>query len=506
MSVDFVAVCISILLWLVRPQDWVAGLSGIGFMTYAMLAAFYGLYQRPGSITKQQFTQSPTDYLVIAYLVWTIWTTGSWFELTKAMIPFAAFYFVTALSLNTAERLNRFLACWVIGLSVTMGLTLCSVHGFEIVAGTEDLTEQFLGRLALNTWIYNNPNSLGHGIVALISASYVWFIWKRSGAIRLAGIAIIAGAAEVTYLTQSKGAYLCGAAAITASMIFRRRKVVQIFTLVCVMTAGVGALKLLPRMEELNNNEAGIAGRLMIWQMAYNAMANTKTGEGWKKFEAWIDTEDYGLIHKATHGSYVNVGADLGYVGLMLFVGILYCNFRTLLQAKVDPEHVNLERCQRLLLSLVVSYTASAWMIDRAYHTDYFILAGAIAAFHRLMVLPAEIQIKTEQKSDLFSAVNAFQGLSAMTELKPQLKGPTQSMSLSLNSMTLPETAFSRIRVSDGVDSARIVQKRDEENEDRLTFGLQWRHLQWIDLVSIVILLIIVTSLWHYLMTSFISF
>jgi hypothetical protein len=259
-------------------------------------------------------------------------------------------------------------------------------------------------------------------------------------------------------------------------------------------------------MEELNNNEAGIAGRLMIWQMAYNAMANTKTGEGWKKFEAWIDTEDYGLIHKATHGSYVNVGADLGYVGLMLFVGILYCNFRTLLQAKVDPEHVNLERCQRLLLSLVVSYTASAWMIDRAYHTDYFILAGAIAAFHRLMVLPAEIQLKTEQKSDLFSAVNAFQGLSAMTELKPQLKEPTQSMSLSLNSMTLPETAFSRIRVSDGVDSARIVQKRDEENEDRLTFGLQWRHLQWIDLVSIVILLIIVTSLWHYLMTSFISF
>lgn len=506
MSVDSIAVCISILLWLVRPQDWVAGLSGVGLMTYAMLVAIYGLYQRPGSITRQQFTRSPTDYLVIAYLAWTIWTTGSWFDLTKAMIPFAAFYFVTALALNTAERLNRFLACWMIGLSFTTALTLCSVYGFEIVTGTEALTQQFLGRLALNTWIYNNPNSLGHGIVALISASYVWFIWKRSGAIRLLGVAIIAGAAQVTYLTQSKGAYLCGAAAITSSIIFRRQKTVQIFTLACVMTAGVGAIKLLPRMEELNTNEAGIAGRLMIWQMAYNAMANTKTGEGWKKFEAWIDTEDYGLIHKATHGSYVNVGADLGYVGLMLFVGILYCNYRTLLQAKVDPEQVDLERCQRLLLSLVVSYSASAWMIDRAYHTDFFILAGAVAAFHRLMVVPSEIQGNIEEKSDRFPAVNSFQGVSAMTEFKPQLEGTTQSMTLSLNSMILPETAFSKFRVSNQVDSVKIAQTKDDENEDRLSFGLQWRHLQWIDFVSIVALLILVTSLWHYLMTSFVSF
>ena len=93
-----------------------------------------------------------------------------------------------------------------------------------------------------------------------------------------------------------------------------------------------------------------------------------------------------------------------------------------------------------------------------------------------------------------------------MTEFKPQLEGTTQSMTLSLNSMILPETAFSKFRVSNQVDSVKIAQTKDDENEDRLSFGLQWRHLQWIDFVSIVALLILVTSLWHYLMTSFISF
>jgi len=506
MSVDFIAVCISILLWLVRPQDWVAGLSGISFMTYAMLAAIFGLYQRPGGVSKQQFAQSPTDYLVISYLIWTIWTTGSWIDMCKAMVPFAAFYFVTALAINSPPRLISFLACWVMGLTTTMVLTLCSVYGFEIVGGTENLTNQFLGRLALNTWIYNNPNSLGHGIVALISAAYVWFIWKRQGIMRLIGFFVIAGAANVTYLTQSKGAYLCGAAALTSSIMFRRPRSLQIFILVCVMTAGVGALKLLPRMEELDNKEAGIAGRLLIWQMAYNAMANTRTGEGWKKFEAWIDTEDYGLIHKATHGSYVNVGADLGYIGLTLFLGILYASGRTLLQARVDPDQVNLERCQRLLLSLTVSYSASAWMIDRAYHTDFFILAGAVAAFHRLMIVSKMDPDSAEQGVADFVIQNISNERGRLTDAAPLLVGSEQTMTMAPYAVGVPNTKISQFSSMGRSDISLSEQFKSGENDSKSEFGINWRHLQWIDAVCIISLLIFVISAWNYLMTSFISF
>lgn len=478
----------------------------MSFMTYAMILAIYGLYQRPGGINKKQFVESPADYLVISYLVWTILTTGSWFDLSKAMMPFASFYFVTALALNSVQRLNKFLTCWVTGLALTMLLTICSIYGFEIVAGTTDLTNQFLGRLALNTWIYNNPNSLGHGIVALIPAAYIWFVWKRNVTSKLLGIAIIAGSAQVTFLTQSKGAYLCGAAAVTASLMFRRRKIVQIFTLVCVMTAGIGALKLLPRMEELDTKEAGIAGRLLIWQMAYNAMVNTRTGEGWKKFEAWIDTDDYGLIHKATHGSYVNVGADLGYIGLMLFVGILYANGRTLLQAKVEPELVDLERCQRLLLSLTVSFSASAWMIDRAYHTDFFILAGAVAAFHRLLVEPIKNQENTELKILHQNSHIELDQKARLRNLIPDMTDSAQPIALAQNLVSPHDVKISQFSDSSQNEIFMNGRLKREECEPAMFYGLKWRHLQWIDAACIVALLICVISAWNYLMTSFISF
>lgn len=494
---DFVAVCISILLWLVRPQDWVSGLSGIGFMTYSMLAAIFGLYRRSEGLKLKDFIRSPADYLVIGYLAWIIWTTGNWFDMAKAMFPFAAFYFVTALALTTPRRLTRFLSCWIAGLSITTALTLCTVYGFEIVAGSATLTTQFGERLALNTWIYNNPNSLGHGIVALIPAAYIWLVWRRSGALKLLGFAIIAGAAQVTYLTQSKGAYLCGAAAVMACLLFRRSRIVQIFLLACMLTAGLGALKMLPRMETMDDKEAGIAGRLLIWQMAYNAMQNTKTGEGWKKFEAWIDTEDYGLIRKATHGSYVNVGADLGYIGLLLFVGILYANGRTLMMARVNPDEVDMERCQRLLLSLTASFVASAWMIDRAYHTDYFILAGAVAAFHRLLTLESASINEAEENVEVES-------LSLSNALIPE-QGMISAATLA-GGMTISKTALSTGSSESFSQSGNSYGLNENDSEDQSFIGLAWYRLQWVDAAWIICIFFAVITIWQKLMTSFISF
>lgn len=474
-----------------------------------MLAAMIGLWRRPGGVQLKQFFQSPADWLVVGYLGWIVWVTGSWFDTAKALIPFAAFYFVTALVLNTKERLHTFLTCWVVGLTVAMIFAVSTNYGFELAPGSADLTEQFLGRLALNTWIFNNPNSLGHGIVALIPAAYIWLVWNRPFPVRLVGLAAIVGAAQVVYLTESKGAYLCGAAAVTASLIFRRGKIVQIFTLVVMLTAGVGALQLLPRMETLDRKEGGIAGRLLIWQQAYNAMRNTRTGEGWKKFEAWIETEDYGLIRKATHGSYVNVGADLGYIGLMLFVGILYANARTVFQARPDPEDEVTNRCQRLLLSLTVSFTASAWMIDRAYHTDYFILAGAIAAFHRLVTLQAAKVEEAETETEAQTAEAGVSEAPALTISPAPVMAYAQTSGFA---GLQPALAFgghapARLELGQETGPAEAAHEPPAEGSEPPWIGfLKWRKLELADLVMITLIFGAVLYLWERLMTSFISF
>lgn len=470
------------------------GMAGVGFMKYAMLAAMFGLWSRYES-WKTGLFYSPSDYFITAYLAWIIFTTGEYFDTAKEVLPFAVFYFVTALSLNSFTRLSQFLGCWFLGLVIVVIFALSTDLGMEFAAGSSDLTRMFDGRLALNTWIFNNPNSLGHGVVALIPFTYAWLWWKRPVMTKLLAIVIIGGAAYCVYLTQSKGAYLCGAAAFGLVFTFRRRLIVQILLLTLAMTAGVAALKLLPRMNTLSANEDGIAGRLVIWQMAHSAMVNTDTGEGWKKFEAWVSIPKIGLVKKATHGSYVNIGADLGYPGLLLFVAVLYCGMRVVLQARPPLENTEAGRMQRALLSLASSYCASAWVIDRAYHTDFFFIAGAIAAFHRLVSADLSRDRIEEFSQDgviLQTAAPAASLLPAWPAVAVSA-GAGQAMPL----------AFARDLP--GAGSARI-QAGSMKSAVLPAVWLAWRKIGLLDILIVYCLFEGVLYLWEQIMTHFISF
>jgi hypothetical protein len=41
------------------------------------------------------------------------------------------------------------------------------------------------------------------------------------------------------------------------------------------------------------------------------------------------------------------------------------------------------DRSRRVLVVLLFGYIVSGWMIDRSYHLEYFLMAGAIGALHR---------------------------------------------------------------------------------------------------------------------------
>ena len=96
---------------------------------------------------------------------------------------------------------------------------------------------------------------------------------------------------------------------------------------------------------------------------------NENTGLPLEWRERWKDRTIH--IPIATHGSYVRHGADLGYVGLMLFIGGFYLGARLLLQARTTPDG-KARRVHRTAYTLVITTAVSCWVVDRAYHMDYF--------------------------------------------------------------------------------------------------------------------------------------
>lgn len=388
---DFICACLLLFLWYVRPQDIFSAIGGVSVVKYLMYAGILVTIRRPGGFSLPKVFATPCDWLVGAYCLWAVYATEAHTEAAKEVFTYFSFHTVTALALSNWQRIETYVNVWL-GCLATVALLAVSSHwGLELVGGSSELTTMFHERLTLNTWVFRNPNALGHGVMTLIPAGIAWFLMAGAKN-RALGAVLVALAVHCVLLTESKGAFLACAAGVTMLFLFKRPVWLQLAILAAVYVVGLAALKSLPRMNTLSKSDEGIQGRMIVWQQAKATMEATKTGEGLKAFHGYVAVR-IAKLHRtihipiATHGSYVRHGADLGYVGLMLFIGGFYLGARLLLQARTTPDG-KARRVHRTAYTLVITTAVSCWVVDRAYHMDYFLLTGLLSAFHRRFLKP----------------------------------------------------------------------------------------------------------------------
>lgn len=377
-----------LLFYYLRPQDWVPGLIGLNLVKpiiFAWLVVILAGRSRISSFPG--ILKTPHDWIILTYYVYVVWTAPDLMAALKGFLPYVAFYFLTVQSLNTWPRLISYFKWWAIALVVLAVFAVLIPLGVDLTGGQE-VTDTMEGRLSLGTWQHNNPNALGHTVIVLIPASYFLFFWRGTVLGRLVVFPIIAALAFwCVYLTESKGAFTVGGIMVVSLCIVGRPWFVKIGAIVIALTVGIGALSFLPRMSQMSDlsSDEGVQGRLMAWEMARGISETHATGVGWDQFTAiipWKEGNRVLYVPKATHSSYVQIGADLGRYGLFIYLASLWCVAHTLLSFR--PRNDIEDRCRRLLWILLISTLASGWMINRQYHTEHFLLLAAAAALHRL--------------------------------------------------------------------------------------------------------------------------
>jgi hypothetical protein len=359
---DYSAVVLALLLYFIRPQDWVPGLIGVGIVTPVLLVAIYAMYSRTRNGTKPlRLIRTPQDWAILIYYAYIVLTSPDQMGTFKGAFSLFAFYFTTTIALDTTEKLKRYLNWWLFALVVVAFFGVASLYGFD-PTGAVSMTQSQKGRLALGTWMHNNPNALGHSVVLILPLAYLMLFWKSGMGSRVKAICFCLLAFECVWQTQSKGAVLSGFVMLVLAYVFGKSKVFQILVLTVALAGGGAAISVMPRMEEMGSlrNDEGVQGRLLAWDQARTIKNNNLTGVGWKTFKARIRWEKL-TITKATHSGYVQVGAELGPVGMTLYAGILWLGFRTLMRCgQLDLEA---ERCRRCIFALLVGFVISNWMI-----------------------------------------------------------------------------------------------------------------------------------------------
>jgi len=400
---DFVALILFLALYYLRPQDWSPDFNRLHPIQLLSIVALWGLY-RNGKLTFRRLLRTPLDWLVLFYFLWTLIAGNQFLKALADIQSVVLFYFVALRSLETVARQKTFLGWWCFFMVVIAALAIASLYGFDPLGSNPITQGEQKGRLILNLSIFNNPNALAHSVIPSIPLIYFLWVWRRI-ATKWA-LAVIAIPAYCILLTQSKGAFLSGFATLIATLIFGRSKIWQVFILVMAIGFGYGALYSLPRMNQLQESKTdpAIQGRVAAFTYGLHLMRSSWYGIGLGNFEDSFFTKGplekqevfrmapaadgktqrrrtSRMVHfeKSTHSAYNQNGAELGYVGLFLFVGIIYCCARTLLLMKCESNDE--ERIRRALFTLVVAYAVSSWMVDFCYRPTFFLFIAAISAF-----------------------------------------------------------------------------------------------------------------------------
>ncbi len=378
---DFVSIILFLVMYYIRPQEWGELFSKVHFAQLVMGFALLSLFFRERSLKWGNLFRTPHDWMVLAFWLWLVLTSPTPWETFKATNSLFLTYIIIVQTLVTLPRIKQFVGWWTFLIIAIAALAIASQYGFDPL-GSYDLTEgRMKGRLALNLSIFRNPNALGHNVVPAIPMLFFFSIWRRPIFLQEVGYALIGLPLWCIYLTFSKGSFLVAGITVVATATFGRPKAVQAAIITLAIFFGGVVIWKLPRMNELDRSktDGAIMGRVAAFTHGMKMIQSKTFGIGHAQWlKSFFAAHHYG---KAAHSSYVQTGAETGKVGLFLFVGILYCNLRTLMMAKTATDDE--ERIRRILFVLVLTYMVSCWMVDLAYRPTFFMFTAATAALHR---------------------------------------------------------------------------------------------------------------------------
>lgn len=478
--VDFAALILGLVLYYIRPQEWIMAIQPLKPVTLVMALAVIGVAARTGLSWRQLF-KTPHDWLVLAYCFWMVAASPDRSSTFQEVYPLLLFYIVAVQALINLKRMTQYLAIWTGMIFAIAALGVLGLYGFDVL-GAEDRTSYFKGRLTISTSIFNNPNSYGHSVVPAVLMIYFLCVWRRPIFVRIGSLPLFAVPLYCIYLTLSKGAFLSAFATAVAAFTFGRPKIVQILILAFALTSGWAAVKTLPRMEEINSSKTdeAIQGRVHAFTYGFETLQKSYTGVGKGTFFENIQSDTgYG---KSSHSSYVQIGAELGKVGFFLFLAILYSSLRTLITSKSRNDGE--ERVRRILFTMLISYMISSWMVDFAYRVAFFLCIGGIAAYHRLLLQKESEELAEERP------------YSAVPELTISGAGPVPVKAVP--AMMSPTTARREYRGS----STSVDEKPSEVAEETSPGGIKWNRLGLIDLALVAVMFYVTIKIWDYAIDS----
>jgi O-antigen ligase len=343
----------------------------------------------------------PPMKLLLALLFWMMLSVpaalvvGNSFEVVfNGFLKTVLMVLLVAGAVRHFRDVERLVFVYLLGAAV---YALVVVLRFDLGSGAD----WRLGRL-----YYYDANDLATFLVTAMPLGLYFLHGGRRMRIRLFAVAASAMLAVTFVWTGSRGGFIA-LVAVGAFIVLRysaiplRRRVVAtvLVALVVVCTASerywtqMGTI-----LSDADYNRTEETGRMQIWSRGIGYMlrhpllgvgpGNFQTAEGTLSPFAERQQFGVGVRWNAAHNTFVQAGAEMGMVGLALFVGVIASAFVALRRSRqgdaVGAGQESRARLAQVLTAALIGFVVGAFFLSLAYSEMLYVLVALAVALQKV--------------------------------------------------------------------------------------------------------------------------
>jgi hypothetical protein len=322
---NFALLLIYLFIYIVRPSEWVPGMIGTPLLmvvgVISVAAIIFGVISgRTPNVLSGDVEKMMLGFIVaISLSHLSHGYVGGAINSMEKFLPSMVGFFLVLTSVNDRKKLNIMILVLIALVSLVAYEGIQQYKTGYAIGGLESIFENAtsadgerikLGRIR---WygLFNDPNDLGL-LLIIVFPFIINMLMQRKLVVPLISLFLVISA---LYHTNSRGSMLAGAISICSFFLIRYRSkkgfMLGLALIVPLLLLGPS------RMGDMSGKEESAYGRIESWHQGYQMFkSNPLFGVGMGSYT------DY---HELTaHNSFVLVMAELGFVGLFFFTGLIY--------------------------------------------------------------------------------------------------------------------------------------------------------------------------------------
>ena len=362
----------------IRPQEIYPSL---GVLKPVALTGFMGMgmwaLRTAVERGRSRFLRTPNDLMLP--LFWAIALISVltndpklWKQVITSFMDKPVVHFLILGTIFTMRRLKLIILALLI-YTVTLAAGGIWQHFTGIGLGGQTPIEGRIRALG----IFSDPNDLAQAFVICLPL-LAWFIFEEEHPIAVKALGSVIGGALIygIYLTGSRGGVLSLAAVIG---LYARRRFGTIIAVTLAALMLIGMISLGPsRLGRISARDESAQGRLEAWWAGLEMFKSHPIfGVGYSRF-----TEYHYLV---AHNSFVHVLAEMGFVGAFIWLAMIYCAAKSLLELIAYAGESEEGRIGYALLSALAGFLLSSLFLSRSYNILLYLIM-ALSLSLRVMI------------------------------------------------------------------------------------------------------------------------